>query len=99
MFNLVYTRSSKEIDDLKFNHCFGKPICVEELLLHKKMPPRRDYSKANHDEIRAKLNEIDWAVEFSDKDVNECYEIFLKLHEKSIEESVPKFIYKTEDER
>ena len=31
------------------------------------MPPRRDYSRANYDEIRAKLNEIDWAVKFRDK--------------------------------
>ena len=63
------------------------------------MPPRRDYSRANYDEIRAKLNEIDWAVEFSDKNVNECYKIFLKFHEEIIEECVPKNIDKTEDER
>ena len=63
------------------------------------MPPRRDYSRANYDEIRAKLNEIDQAVEFSDKNVNECYKIFLKFHEEIIEESVPKNIDKTEDER
>ena len=63
------------------------------------MSPRRVYSRANYDEIRAKLNEIDWAVEFSDKDVNKCYEIFLKFHEKIIEECVPKNIDKTEDER
>ena len=48
------------------------------------MPLRRDYSRVNYDEIRAKLNEIDWAVEFSDKDVNKCYEIFLKFHEEII---------------
>ena len=54
------------------------------------MPLRRDYSRANYDEIRANLNEIDWAVEFSDKDVNECYEIFLKFHKEIIEECVPK---------
>ena len=59
------------------------------------MPPRRDYSRANYDEIRAKLN----AVEFSDKDVYKCYKIFLKFHEKIIEECVPKLIDKTEDER
>ena len=47
------------------------------------MPPRRDYRRANYGEIWAKLNEIDWAVEFSDKDVNECYKIFLKFHEKN----------------
>ena len=46
------------------------------------MPPRRDYSRPNYDEIRAKLNEIDWAVEFSDRDVKECYEIFLKFMRK-----------------
>ena len=63
------------------------------------MPLRRDYSRANHDEIRAKLNEIDWAVEFSDKNVNECYNIFLKFHEEIIEECVPNNIDKTEDER
>ena len=63
------------------------------------MPPRRDYSRANYDEIRVKLNEIDWAVEYSDKDVNECYEIFLKFHEKIIEECVPKIFDKTEDKR
>ena len=61
------------------------------------MPPRRDNSRANHDEIRAKLNKM--AVEFSNKDVNECYEIFLKIHETIIEEYVPKIIDKTEDER
>ena len=63
------------------------------------MPSRRDYNRASYDEIRAKLNEMDYAVEFSDKDVNECYEIFLKFHEKIIEECVPKIINKTEDER
>ena len=63
------------------------------------MSLRRDYSRANYDEIRAKLNEIDWAVEFSDKDVKECYKIFLKFYEKIIEECVPKFIDKTEGER
>ena len=57
-----------------------------------------DY-RMNYDEIRAKLNEIDWAVEFSDKDFNECYKIFLMFHEKIIEECVPKIIDKTEDER
>ena len=77
--------------------CFS--ICVEELLRHKKMPPRRNYSRANYDEIRAKLNEIDWIVEFSDKDFNECYDIFLKFHEKIIEERVLKIIDKTENER
>ena len=74
-------------------------ICVEELLQHKKMPMRRDYSRVNYDEIRAKLNEIDWTVEFSDKNVNECYKIFLKFHEEIIEECVLKNIDKTEDER
>ena len=69
--------------------------CEQELLWHKK----RDYSIANYDEIGAIWNEIDWAIEFSDKDVNECYEIFLKFHEKIIEECVPKIIYKTEHER
>ena len=63
------------------------------------MPPRRDYSRANYDEIRAKLNEIDWAGEFSGKDVNECYEIFLKFHKEIIEKCVRKNIDKTEDER
>ena len=63
------------------------------------MPPRRDYSRANYDKIRAKLNEMDWAVEFSDKDVNKYYEIFLKFHKEIIEECVPKNIDKTEDER
>ena len=74
-------------------------ICLEELLRHKKMPLRRDYRRVNYDEIRAKLNEIDWAVEFSDKNVNECYKILLKFHEEIIEECVPKNIDKTEDER
>ena len=63
------------------------------------MPPKRDYSRANYNEIRAKLNEIDWAVEFNDKDVNKCYEIFLKFHEEIIEKCVPKNIDKTEDEK
>ena len=44
MLDLVFTRSSKEIDYLKFNPCLGKSdhvvlvfsICVEELLRHKK---------------------------------------------------------------
>ena len=63
------------------------------------MPPRRDYSRTNYDEIKAKLNEIDWSVEFSDKDVNKCYEIFLKFHKEIIEECVPKNIDKTEDKR
>ena len=40
-----------------------------------------------------------WAVEFSDEDVNECYEILLKFHKKIIVECVPKIIDKTEDER
>ena len=102
MLDLVFTRSSKEIGYFKFNPCLGKSdhvvlvfsICVEELLRHEKMPPRRDYVRANYDEIRAKLNEIDWAVEFSDKDANECYEIFLKFHEEIIEECVPKKLIK-----
>ena len=89
MLDLVFTRRSKEIDYLKFNPCLGKSdhvvlvfsICVEELLRHKKMPPRRDYSRANYDEVRAKFNEINWGVEFSDKDVNKCYEIVLIFHE------------------
>ena len=63
------------------------------------MPPTRDYSRANYDEIRAKLNQIHWAVEFSDKDVNECYEIHLEFHKKLIEECVPKVIDKIEDQR
>ena len=54
---------------------------------------------ANYDDIRAKWNKIDLAIEFSDKDINECYEIFLKFHETIIEECVPKIIDKTEDER
>ena len=53
MLDLVFTRSSKEIDYLKFNPCLGKSdhvvlvflICVEDRLRHKKMPPKRDYSK------------------------------------------------------
>ena len=49
--------------------------------------------------LEHKLNEIDWAVEFNDKDVNKCYEIFLKFHEEIIEECVPKNIDNTEDER
>ena len=57
-------------------------------------------SRANHDEIRGKLNEIDcWVVEFNDKNVNECNEIFLKNYEKIIDECVPKIIDKTKDER
>ena len=107
ILDLAFTKSSKETDYLKFNPCLGKSdhlvlvfsICVEELLGHKKMPPRRDYSRVNYDEIRAKLNEIDSAVEFSDKDVNKCYEIFLKIHDKIIEKCVPKIIDKIEDER
>ena len=107
MLDLVFTRSSKEIDYLKFNPCLRKSdhvvlvfsICVEELLRQKKMPLRRDYSRANYDGIRAKLNEVDWAVKFSDKNVNECYKIFLKFHEEIKEECVPKNIDKTEDER
>ena len=47
MLDLVFIRSSKEIDDLIFNHCLAKfiyvvlvfSICVEELLQHKKIPP------------------------------------------------------------
>ena len=107
MLDLVFTRSSKEIDYLKFNPCLGKSdhvvlvftICVEELLRHKKMPLGRDYSRTNYDKIKATLNEIDWVVEFNDKDINECYEIFLKFHEKIIAECVPKIIDKSEDER
>ena len=107
MLDLVFTRSSKEIDYLKFNPCLGKSdhvalvfsIYLEELLQHKKMPQWRDYSIPNYHEIRAKLNEIDYAVKFNDKDVNKCYEIFLKFHEEIIEECVPKTIDKTEDER
>ena len=106
MLDLVFTRSSKEIDNLNFNPCLGKldhvvlvfSVWVEELLRHKKMPPRRNYSRANYDEIRVKLNEIDWVVEFSDKD-NKCYENFLRFHERIIQECVPKIIDKTEDER
>jgi len=90
MLDLIFTRNSKEIDYLKFNPCLGKSnhlvlvfsICVEELLQHKKMPTPWDYSRANYDEIRAKWNDIDWAVKFSDKDVNECYKIFLKFLKK-----------------
>ena len=58
------------------------------------MSQQRDCGRANYDEIRSKLNEIDWSVEFSEKDVNECYEI-LKFHEKIIEECVPKVMDKT----
>ena len=44
MLDLLFTRSFKEIDYLKFNPCLGKSdhvvlvfsICVEELLRHKK---------------------------------------------------------------
>ena len=107
MLYLAFTINSKEIDYLKFNPCLGKSdhvvlvfsICVKEILRHKKMPPRRGYSRANYDKIRTKLNEIDWAVEISDKDVNKCYEIFLKFHEEIIEKCVLKTIDKTEDER
>ena len=60
---------------------------------------QKKLQQSNYDEIRAKLNEIDWAVEFSDKDTNECYEIFLKFYEEIIEGCVPKNIDKTEDER
>ena len=40
------------------------------------MPLRRDYSRVNYDEIRAKLNEIDWAVKFSDKDLTNATRSF-----------------------
>ena len=63
------------------------------------MPPRREYSRANYDEIMAKLNKIDWTVEFSDKDANESFEILWKFHEKIIEVCVPKIIDKTAEER
>ena len=47
MLDLVFTRSSKEINYLNFNPCLGKSdhvvivfsICVKELLQHKKMSP------------------------------------------------------------
>ena len=101
MLDLVFTRSSKEIDDWKFNLCLKKSnhvalvfsICVEEFYDTRKYHCK----KTMVDEIKATLNEIDWAVKLSDKDVSECYEIFLKFHEKIIEECVQKIIDKTED--
>ena len=60
------------------------------------MPPRIDYNRSIYDEIPATLNEIDLAVEFSDKDVNEYYEILLKLHEKIM---CTKIIVKTEENK
>ena len=46
MLDLVFTRSSKEIDNLNFNPCLGKSdhvvlvfsVWIEDLLRHKKMP-------------------------------------------------------------
>ena len=107
MLNDKRSRLMHSNQTMKFNPCLGKSdhvvlvfsICVEKLLRHQKMPPGRDYNRTNYDEIRITLNEIDWAVEFSDKDVKECFEIFLKFNEEIIEECVPKNIDKTEDER
>ena len=67
MLDLVFNRSSKESDYFKFHPCLRISdhvvlvfsICAEELLRHKKMPPRSDYSRANYNEIRADVNELD----------------------------------------
>ena len=50
MLDLVFARSSKEIDYLKLNPCLEESnhvvlvfsICVEELVRHIKMPPWKD---------------------------------------------------------
>ncbi len=50
------------------------------------------YKKGNYELFSQYIDEIEWEVEFSNKSINECYDIFLYQYRYATEEFIPKLV-------
>ena len=51
--------------------------------------PQRMYQKGNYVKIKEELEQVDWEIEFADKSVQECWEIFKAKLEALIDKYIP----------
>lgn len=97
LLDLVFTRTKAEVDEIDYQHGLGLSdhivmlfsISIEKLIQSCEKAPRCNYRKANLVKARTMLKEINWKEEFKDRNVNQCYEKLIQVHQNIDEECVP----------
>jgi Reverse transcriptase (RNA-dependent DNA polymerase)/Endonuclease-reverse transcriptase len=88
LLDLVFTRTNLEINDMLHLAGLGKSdhvvlkfsMVIEKLMKRESEPPKKNYYKADFEAIRAALVVVDWEEEFSNRDVNACYERLIEIY-------------------
>ena len=50
---------------------------------------RKNYNKADFVSISKEFSQTNWDLTFEDKQVNECYKVFMEIHDEIINKYVP----------
>ena len=94
--DLILTKEEEDIINIEVLQPLGQSdhgivtadfICEWRHKIVKK--PRRIYHKGNYEKIIEGLEEIDWEVEFENKNVQECWDIFKSKLEALLVENIP----------
>ena len=93
ILDLIFTKEEEDVRNIKVLQPLGKSdhgvviadfVCEWKSKIEQK--PRRMYHKGNYEKILEGLNEINWETEFTNKTVQECWDIFkMKLESLSVE--------------
>jgi Reverse transcriptase (RNA-dependent DNA polymerase)/Endonuclease-reverse transcriptase len=97
LLDLIFTRTSREIQDLQYRPGLGKSdhvvltcnMVIEKFIRDKVETPKRNYFKINETAAANLLKDVNWEGLFEDKGVNECYEVFRAEINNIVEKCVP----------
>ena len=99
VLDLVFTSESDRLGELMIlpplPRCHHSPVVFEYFLESEIAPSSCNtcyylWFKADYDLISDSLNDIDWISEFTDRTVNECFQIFVSIIWSLVEEFVPR---------
>ena len=94
--DLIFTKEEEDVKNIKVlpplgdsDHDIVVADYVSEWISKVEYKPRRMYHKGNYDCIIEELGRINWELEFENKTVHECWEIFKIKLKALIEEYIP----------
>ena len=94
--DLIFTKEEEDVKNIKVLQPLGRSdhgivtaeyICEWKHRVVKK--PRRIYHKGNFEKILEGLEQINWVIEFEEKTVQECWDIFKTKLEVLLSENIP----------
>ena len=94
--DLIFTKEEGDIKNVEVLHPLGLSdhgvviadfVCEWKSRVERKL--QRMYQKGNYVKIKEELELVDWEIEFADKSVQECWEIFKAKLEALIDKYIP----------